>query len=572
MRERVQEFHGGIMVSKVVIAGSALLGTMAMANAAQVPGELLVKFKNVKSINGLSKTYGFNVDRTIDLSYGQIHVLKVEQKNFGSLKTILSEDPNVEYAEPNFIYSIVKPVEELSLDQIINPETEVISNYTPTDPKFGSLWGLKNTGRSEPGRTSPGSIGADINALRAWSITKGSKSVKVAVIDTGIDYTHPDLVDNMWVNEAEANGTAGVDDDGNGYIDDIHGYDFANGDGDPKDGHSHGTHCAGTIGAVHNNDQGVAGVMADVTLVAVKFLTDAGSGTTENAIKSIDYATKVGVDIMSNSWGGGGFSQALMDSIQRASDAGIIFTAAAGNSRTDNDSRPHYPSNYEVENVISVAAHTAQDDLASFSCYGRTTVDIAAPGHRILSTVKDGGYKAYSGTSMATPHVSGLLGLLVSQEGRMTHAAMRERLLATSVPVSAYRGKMVNGGRADAYNLLTDTRPVRNDPKPGQWKTITLSQKWETSHPYADNAKEERTFTIEGAKFIRLKVAKYELEKNYDYIQVSTKTRQPVAKVSGTGEAYTTDYVEGDTIVATFKSDRSVNKWGFLIEEVEVQY
>ena len=135
MRERVLEFHGGIMVSKVVIAGSALLGTMAMANAAHVPGELLVKFKNVKSISGLSKTYGFNVDRTINLSYGKIHVLKVEDKNFGSLKTILSEDPNVEYAEPNFIYTIVKPVEELSLDQILTPPTKEFSNYTPTDPK-----------------------------------------------------------------------------------------------------------------------------------------------------------------------------------------------------------------------------------------------------------------------------------------------------------------------------------------------------------------------------------------------------------------------------------------------------
>jgi thermitase len=562
------------MVSKVVIAGSLLIGTMAMAMAstAHVPGELLVKFKETKAISALSLTYGFNVERTIDLSYGKIHVIKVEDKNLASLKTVLSEDPNVEYAEPNFIYSIVKPVEEIDLDHILSPELKEFSNYTPSDPKFTSLWGLKNTGRNEPGRTSPGRAGADINALRAWSITKGSKAVKVAIIDTGIDYTHPDLVDNMWTNEAEANGTAGVDDDGNGYIDDIHGYDFANGDGDPKDGHSHGTHCAGTIGAVHNNNEGVAGVMADVTLVAVKFLTDAGSGTSENAIKSIDYATKVGVDIMSNSWGGGGFSQALKDAIQRASDAGIIFTAAAGNSRTDNDKKPHYPSNYEVDNVISVAAHTAQDDLASFSCFGRTTVDIAAPGHRILSTVKNGGYKAFSGTSMATPHISGLLGLLVSQEGRMTHVEMRERLLATSVPVSAYRGKMVNGGRADAYNLLTDTRPARNDPKPGQWKTITLAQTFESSHPYADNANVERTFTIAGAKFIRLKVAKYELEKNYDYIQVLTKTRQPVTKISGQGEAYTTDYVEGDTLVATFKSDRSVNKWGFLIEEVEVQY
>ncbi len=561
------------MVSKFALAGGLLLGMSAQAFAAQhVPGELLVKFKDTKSLKSLSRSLGFDVKRTIDLSYGQIHVLKVEDKNLESIKSTLNNNSAVEYAEPNFIYSIVKPVKEINMEDFLGLPNTGLTSETPNDPSFASLWGLKNTGRNEPGRTSPGRAGADINALKAWKITKGSKDIKIAVIDTGIEYTHPDLRDNMWVNEAEANGTAGVDDDGNGYIDDIHGYDFANNDGDPIDGHSHGTHCAGTIGAVHNNDEGVAGVMADVTLVAVKFLTDAGSGTTENAIKSVDYATKVGVDLMSNSWGGGGFSQGLADAIQRASDAGIIFTAAAGNSRTNNDERPHYPSNYEIDNVISVAAHTAQDELASFSCYGRTTVDIAAPGHRILSTVKNGGYKAYSGTSMATPHVSGILGLLLSKEGRMPHAEMRERLLATSVPVAAYRGKTVNAGRADVYNLLTDTRPERNEPKPGQWKTVRLTENWETAHPYADNASEERTFKVDGAKFIRLKVTKYDLEKNYDYIQVAAKNRQVVTKISGKGESFTTDFVEGDTLIATFKSDRSVNKWGFLIEEVEVQY
>ena len=179
-----------------------------------------------------------------------------------------------------------------------------------------------------------------------------------------------------------------------------------NNDGDPMDGHSHGTHCAGTIGAVHDNEIGVSGVMADVSIVAIKFLTDRGSGTTANAVKAIQYATKLNVDLMSNSWGGGGFSQALYDAIEEASEAGIVFTAAAGISRSNNDQRPHYPSNYQIPNVISVAAHTAQDTLASFSCYGEKTVHVAAPGHKILSTTKKGGYAVYSGTSMATPHVS----------------------------------------------------------------------------------------------------------------------------------------------------------------------
>ena len=248
------------------------------------------------------------------------------------------------------------------------------------------------------------------------------------MIDTGIDYNHEDLKANSWTNEAEANGKPGVDDDNNGLVDDVHGYDFANKDGDPLDGHGHGTHVSGTIGAIHDNGIGVAGVMADVTMVAVKFLSDAGSGTTADAVLAIDYATSLGVDVMSNSWGGGGRSEALFDAIKRANEKGIIFTAAAGNSSSDNDQSPHYPSNYEVDNVISVAAHTNGDGLASFSSYGRRTVHVAAPGHKILSTVANNSYDVYSGTSMATPHVSGVLGLLLSKEGNLTVAEVKERL------------------------------------------------------------------------------------------------------------------------------------------------
>ena len=556
------------------------VGAMTMAVAAHanlaphVPGELIVKLKKGVSKSFLNqKSNGIALEREIKLSYGNLQVVKFDDSNKSIQSVIekLNADPNVEYAEPNFIYSIVKPIKELSVDAILKSTfNNAPMASVPNDAKFDDLWGLRNTGSNEPGG-SRGRAGADISALQAWDLTQGARAVKIAVIDTGIDYNHPDLKDNMWTNEAEANGQPGVDDDGNGYVDDIHGYDFANNDGDPMDGHSHGTHCAGTIGAVHNNGVGVAGVMADVTLVGVKFLTDSGSGSTEAAIKSIDYATKIGVDLMSNSWGGGGFSEALKESIERARDAGIIFTAAAGNSSSNNDQRPHYPSNYDVENVVSVAAHTAQDTLASFSCYGKRTVHIAAPGHKIMSTTKNGGYQAFSGTSMATPHVSGALGLLLAQEGRMPHDQMRERLLATSIPVSAYRGKVIRGGRLDAYNLLTDTRPVRNEPKPGAWKTVTLDTAWESAHPYAANTSVEKEFNIPGAKYIRLKIEKYELETRYDYIQVAAKNRTVVEKVSGSGQDYFSDYVEGDTLIATFKSDRSVQKWGFKIVELQWQ-
>lgn len=567
-------------MTKIVNVASAavLMGFSATVGATihpHVPGELIVKFKDdtQKSSQMRLKSLGINKTEKIELSYGNLYVVKFDHtaKSSQNLIAAIEADSNVEYAEPNFIYSIVEPQKSLSMPGPMKPASYDSLNYSPNDPQFSQLWGLINTGSNEPGGRSPGQQGADIDAARAWDLTLGSKQVKIAVIDTGIDYNHPDLVDNMWTNMAEKNGQPGVDDDGNGYVDDIHGYDFANNDGDPMDGHSHGTHCAGTIGAVHNNGIGVAGVMADVSLVGLKFLTDSGSGATANAIKAIDYATKIGVDIMSNSWGGGGRSQALEDAIKRARDAGILFTAAAGNSGTDNDSRPHYPSNYDVENVISVAAHTAGDSLASFSCYGKRTVHIAAPGHNILSTTKNGGYSVFSGTSMATPHVSGALGLLIAREGRLDVSAARERLMATSVPVNTYRRKVIKGGRLNAYNLLTDTRPARNEPNPNNWQTRRLAQPWESQHPYGINLREDRTFNVPGAKYVRLVIRRYELEDRYDYIQVATPNRSVVEKVSGTGSAYITDYVEGDTLVATFVSDRSITKWGFVVEEIQYQ-
>jgi subtilisin family serine protease len=566
------------MTKKYFWSAMALLALAPSTIAAlhpHVPGELIVKLKDSTQKSSFLKWKGLGVqlDEKIQLSYGDLFVVKFDQsqKSIDSVIEAIKNDSNVQYVEPNFIYSVVQPqVEKVGLPSLFQVEAESL-NYTPSDPRFGQLWGLRNTGSNEPGGRSPGRSGADLDVMNAWGLTTGSKAVKIAVIDTGIDYNHPDLKDNMWVNLAEKNGQPGVDDDGNGYVDDVHGYDFANDDGDPMDGHSHGTHCAGTIGAVHNNGEGVAGVMADVTLVGIKFLTDSGSGATANAVKSIDYATKVGVDLMSNSWGGGGYSEALKEAIQRASDAGIVFTAAAGNSGTNNDSKPHYPSNYEVDNVISVAAHTAQDTLASFSCYGRNTVHVAAPGHNILSTVKNGGYAVYSGTSMATPHTSGAIGLLLAQTPGLTVTEVRDRVMATSVPVSSYRGKVIKGGRLHAYNLLTDTRPVRNEPNPNAWQTMTLSSAWESAHPYGVNITEEKTFSVPGATFVRLVIKKHEFEDRYDFIQVANGSRAVTETVSGAGNDYITEYVEGDTIIATFKSDRSITKWGFLIEEIQYQ-
>ena len=331
-------------------------------------------------------------------------------------------------------------------------------DFIPDDPKFSKTWGLSNDG------SSGGSVGADIDALKAWEISTGSKDILLAVIDTGLDYNHPDLQDNIWTNPGESGLDAegrdkrsnGLDDDHNNFIDDWHGWDFVNNDNDPMDDNRHGTHCAGTIGAVGNNGLGVAGVNWQVSLMGLKFLSGSGSGSLADAVKAINYATQMGVKLTSNSWGGGGFSETMKAAILRANEAGVLFVAAAGNSSINNDDSPHYPSNYQVENVISVAATDHKDLIAGFSNRGFMSVHLAAPGVRIFSTVPGGGYENLSGTSMATPHVAGAIALIYSQYPEMNHLKLKQRLLATVDRLVSLKTQVATGGRLNVLNALED--------------------------------------------------------------------------------------------------------------------
>ena len=333
------------------------------------------------------------------------------------------------------------------LVRFAEPDYRVHLNVVPNDPSFGSEWGLHNSGQSG------GLVDADMDAPEAWNVSTGTGMSIVAVLDSGIDYNHPDLASNIWTNSGEIAGN-GIDDDGNGYLDDIRGWDFVNNDNNPMDDNSHGTHVAGTIGAVGNNGIGVAGVAWNVQLMALKFLDSTGSGSTSNAIKALNYAVAKGATISNNSWGGSSFSSALDSAIASAGANGHIFVAAAGNNGTNNDTTPFYPASYNRNNVVVVAATDRNDNLASFSNYGATSVDLAAPGFSIYSTLPNNSYGYKSGTSMATPHVAGALALVRELHPTWTYSQVINQISSTVNVLPSLSGKVLTGGRLNLANAL----------------------------------------------------------------------------------------------------------------------
>lgn len=426
---------------------------MVVADAPYKPGELIARFAakadgkhhtKVEKNQILSSLGGGAIKRDFKIVPG-LSVVKLPAgmtvKN--ALRTF-NKAEGILYAEPNYRVKVLSSI--------------------PNDPRFCELWGMHNTGQTG------GTPDADIDAPEAWDIANGSHEIVVAVIDSGVDYTHADLAPNIWVNEAEANGTPGVDDDGNGYEDDIYGYDFCNDDPDPMDDHDHGTHCAGTIGAVGNNGEGVTGVCWNVRIMALKFL-DSDGGNTADAIECVEYSTLMGANLSSNSWGGGGYSQGLKDAIEAAGAAGMLFVAAAGNDGQNNDTIPLYPSSYVCSNIIAVMA-TDHDDERSIwspysSNYGLTSVDLGAPGTDILSCEPGGGYQYMDGTSMAAPHVAGACALIWSMNPMLSNSEVKDILLGTVDPVLS--GLCVSEGRLNLYNAVLETKTpwIEIEPEEG---------------------------------------------------------------------------------------------------------
>ena len=429
-----------VRIGKFLALG-AIAGTMSMTAYSQtpdsaparpnfVPSELLVRFADDASPAQVSEALS-SVRAQVVRAFPRLSMrhIRVAADRLREARERLELLSIVEYAEPNYYRYI---------------------EATPNDTRFSELWGMENTGQTG------GLPDADIDATEAWDIETGDQSVVVAVIDSGIDIDHPDLVDNLWINPGEIQGN-GIDDDGNGFVDDIIGWDFADGDNNPDDSTlacaSHGIHTSGTVGARGNNGTGVAGVNWNVQIMSLRafqpFLGIFCSGNDADIIAAINYAADKGVRVSNNSYGGGPFSQAVFDAIQ-ASDS--VFVAAAGNDGTSNDAIPHYPSNYALSGIISVAASDDADQLASFSNFGVQTVDLAAPGVDILSTIQNGNYGLLSGTSMASPHVAGAAALLMANDPTLTNKEVIWRVINstdfTGVPVAS-------GGRLNLNNMLS---------------------------------------------------------------------------------------------------------------------
>jgi subtilisin family serine protease len=402
--------------------------------------EVLVKFKSGVSdeaIEALTARLHDHVEDRLENADGVAAIDDLDNAGAESIVAEYSKLPEVEYAEPNY---------EIKLEEGAGPLVPVL----PHDPQFEEQWALSNSGQRG------GKKGADISAPLAWAKTTGTEDVVVAVLDTGVDYGHEDLAANIWM---RPDSLAPYHDNELGTIDDVTGFNAVDNAADPMDDNGHGTHCAGIIGAEGENEIGIAGVNWKVQIMPLKFMNAGGSGTTKDAIEAINYAIdrkKAGVNVrvISASWGSTQRSRALETAIRKAYENDILFVAAAGNSSTDNDRRPHYPSNYNVPNVISVAALDRHDQLASFSNFGAKTVAIAAPGVDILSTWLENGYEEKSGTSMATPVVSGVAALVLAENPRMSVDELRKKLLDSTDPIVALKGKVATGGRINAAKAL----------------------------------------------------------------------------------------------------------------------
>jgi subtilisin family serine protease len=474
--------HSGLKA--ILIAAMTAVASFAMAGTPKSQ-DLLVKYAP-----GATEQM-HNLVRSASLFGGNAEILgdswvrvQVGTKRSTALMKTLNADPSVEYVQPNYVVHLLDgltihdPLQRAAIERGLQKQGIARTPALPDNPAI-PLAPQQGTGPDPLAAKQWGMI--DIGVKDAWKVTMGDPDMVVAVIDTGVDYTHEDLAPNMWRNPKEIPDN-GIDDDNNGYIDDVIGWDFASNDNKPYDlkgaeNPGHGTHCAGNIAAKAMNGLGVAGVAPNVRIMALRFLTENGQGTTADAVKAIHYAVDNGAKVLSNSWGSEGeeptegtSNQALRDAIKYAQDHNVLFIAAAGNGHNgvgydnDTDARPGYPASYDFDNIISVAAIDNKDQLGAFSNWGAKTVDIAAPGVAVFSTTVGNNYSAtiypnlpfltWDGTSMATPHVAGAAALYWSAYPGKSWREVKAAIIGSAKKIPAMAGKATSEGKLDVKALL----------------------------------------------------------------------------------------------------------------------
>ncbi|MEP6944875.1 MAG: S8 family serine peptidase [Acidobacteriota bacterium] len=454
---QIERMRSSLRVHNVRVVRQSDVGQVPAPRLHADRPEVLVRFKPGVSVERISQIARANNDRLRDEIESVSGLTVIDDLDDADPQSVANQyaamSDVVAYAEPNATIKLDDPVQgELTRDTVLR-------NFPgmPNDPQFTDQWAHYNRGQDG------GKENADISSLKAWETQKGSSDVVVAVLDTGVDFTHVDLKENMWIrpeNLPEYN------DDELGTFNDLNGFNGTDAILDPMDDNGHGTHCAGIIGAEGDNGEGIAGVNWHVKIMPLKFLGRGGFGSTDDAIEAINYAIDrkkhgVNIRIISASWGSTTNSKALEDTIRAAGDAGILFVAAAGNDGSDNDRRPHYPSNYDLPNVISVAALDRSDNLASFSNFGVKTVHVAAPGKDILSTWLNDAYREASGTSMATPYVSGVAALIVASQPTISMKDLRAKVLSSVDKIDSLKGKVETGGRINAAKAVSKPSETR---------------------------------------------------------------------------------------------------------------
>lgn len=441
-----------ILLALIISTLLAVPSFAATKKTQYIPGEILVKYKKdiprgKTLMDGIYKSIGAQSVKRVKLSFGTIEQYRLEAgRSIEQTVALLKKNPAVQYVQPNYVLSLFdedqdyhecEPVIEFQgctpFGEFIEGRPGLAARPAPVnppvaDPYTDKVWGLQA-----------------INAPAAWQVTTGSDKIVVAVIDTGVDYNHEDLAFNMWRDPASRGMSVG--------------YDFVHDDNMPFDDNMHGTHVSGTIGAVGGNGKGIIGVSPRVSIMALKFLSESGSGSTMDAVRAIDFAVEHGARILSNSWGGGGTqgNDVLRESIARAEERGALFVAAAGNDGADNDVSPEFPAGFNAPNEIAVAATDSNDRRANFSNYGLKTVHLGAPGKQVYSSVPGNKYMAASGTSMATPMVSGAAALLWSVNPNMTFMDVKKRLMETVDPLPDLQGKTITGGRLNIGRAVAMT-------------------------------------------------------------------------------------------------------------------